>query len=63
MKIKKSIEKSKSVTKWCRCGKCRVMVTNAKRLHYLEVEALEYFIILGITYECSLSKSLNLLVQ
>ena len=38
-------KKNQSVTKWCRCGKYGVMDTNVKRLCYLEVGALEYFII------------------
>ena len=42
IKIKKN---NQSVTKWCRCGKCGVMDANVKRLCYLEVEALGYFII------------------
>ena len=43
--------KSRSVTEWCRCRKCGVMITNVECLTCDEVEALGYIQLPDMRYD------------
>ena len=45
------MKKSKTVTEWCRCGKCGVMDTNVDCLSCCEVEAFGYFQLSNMRYD------------
>ena len=42
--------KNQSVTEWYRCSKCGAIDKNLERLCWHEMEAVEYFELLGMRY-------------